>query len=312
MVTVKDRAVGCLAGLAIGDALGTTVEFSPRGSFDPITDILGGGPFKLQAGQWTDDTSMALCLADSLLARGTLEARDLMDRFVRWWVEGYNSPTGTCFDIGATTRAALDRYRRSGDPMAGSRDARSAGNGSIMRLAPVAIRWFHDPVRAMAMARLQGATTHAAAEAVDACALLADILASAIAGAPKAAALDRPADPAWAPKIQAIARGEWRSKTRAQIRSSGYVVDTLEAALWCTDRAGDFEGAVLLAANLGEDADTVAAVTGQIAGALAGLSGIPGRWLDRLAWRAEIVAKAAGLHDLAETERGWRTPSHDQ
>ena len=135
--STRDRFRGCLLGLAAGDALGTTLEFRPPGSFEPIDDMVGGGPFRLRPGQWTDDTSMALCLAESLLECGGFDAADQMRRYVRWWREGYLSSTGRCFDIGNTVRAALSRFVGDGDPYAGSTDPRSAGNGSLMRLAPV-------------------------------------------------------------------------------------------------------------------------------------------------------------------------------
>src|SRR5688500_5205401 len=105
---------GCLLGLAVGDAVGTTVEFMPRGSFPPVTDMVGGGPFGLQPGQWTDDTSMALCLATSLIAKKGFDANDQMDRYWRWYREGYLSSTGKCFDIGNTVRDALERYHHTG------------------------------------------------------------------------------------------------------------------------------------------------------------------------------------------------------
>src|ERR1700754_2398601 len=110
MEAVRDRAVGALVGLAVGDAVGTTLEFSRRDSMPPLKDMVGGGPFRLQPGQWTDDTSMALCLADSLLACDGLNQHDLMQRFLRWWRDGENSCTGECFDIGITTRTALMRF----------------------------------------------------------------------------------------------------------------------------------------------------------------------------------------------------------
>ena len=137
----QDRALGCLLGLAVGDALGTTLEFARRDSRPAVTDMVGGGPFGLPPGAWTDDTSMALCLAESLLAHGRVDPHDLMTRFVRWYRDGHNSVTGTCFDIGGATRAALERFLRTGDPLAGSTDPRSAGNGSIMRLAPVPLAY---------------------------------------------------------------------------------------------------------------------------------------------------------------------------
>ena len=248
--------------------------------------MVGGGPFGLRPGEWTDDTSMALCLADSLIRRNGLDQRDLMERFVRWWRQGENSHNARCFDIGITTREALDRFLKTGDPVAGSADPMKAGNGSIMRLAPVALRWAGSREQAIAAARAQSVTTHAAPAAVEACALLAEILTEAIATGDKAAVLL--ARPSSEPSVNAVGAGSWREKERREIRSSGYVVHTLEAALWCIDRSDDFAQAVLLAANLADDADTVAAVTGQIAGALWGLTGIRHDWLDRLAWRDRL------------------------
>ena len=105
-----DRAKGALVGLALGDALGTTLEFAGRDTKPPVTDLVGGGPFGRAAGEWTDDTSMALCLAESLLERGLLDVHDLMERFLRWYEEGHNSVTGECFDIGVTTKAALHSF----------------------------------------------------------------------------------------------------------------------------------------------------------------------------------------------------------
>jgi ADP-ribosyl-[dinitrogen reductase] hydrolase len=127
--TVLDRYQGTLLGLACGDAVGTTVEFCPRGSFSPVTDMTGGGPFGLEAGQWTDDTSMALCLAESLLEKDAFDPLDQMGRYLNWWRWGYLSSTGRCFDIGMTVRSALARYESTGEPYSGSSDPQSAGNG---------------------------------------------------------------------------------------------------------------------------------------------------------------------------------------
>ena len=182
-------------------------------------------------------------------------------------------------------RAALDQFLHDGDPFAGSSDPRSAGNGSLMRLAPVAIRFWNERDELPLIAADQSRTTHAAPEAVDACVLFADMLAEAIAGRPRSGLL-RPRNGGWVEAIEAIAAGGWRGKRREQIASSGYVVHSLEAALWAVGSTADFESAVLKAANLGEDSDTTAAVAGQLAGALYGLSGIPAAWLDRLAERA--------------------------
>ena len=128
-----------MLGLAVCDALGTTLEFASPGSFEPIADIVGGGPFALRPGEWTDDTSMALCLAASLVEAGAFDPLDQMGRYRRWWRDGYMSSTGRCFDIGNTTRAALQSFEETGEPWCGSEDPGAAGNGSIMRLAPVPI-----------------------------------------------------------------------------------------------------------------------------------------------------------------------------
>ncbi|GAB4519690.1 MAG: ADP-ribosylglycohydrolase family protein [Anaerolineae bacterium] len=296
----QERFRGCLLGLAVGDAVGTTMEFKPRGTFEPLTDMVGGGPFHLKPGQWTDDTSMALCLATSLVECGGFDPRDQMDRYCRWAEEGYLSSTGTCFDIGKTVSAALHRYRRSGDPYAGSEDPYTAGNGCVMRLAPVPMFFFPDLDQIAHYAGESSRTTHGAVECVDACRLFGRMIGRALLGLPKDEILLADANSfIGAERIQAIARGEYRAKSEAVIRGSGYVVESLEAALWCFSRAGSFAEAVLMAANLGDDADTTAAVCGQLAGAYFGESGIPARWLERLAMREEITRLADQLWSIA-------------
>ena len=298
---IRDRALGAFLGLAVGDAVGTTLEFCSRDAQPRLQDMVGGGPFDLPPGAWTDDTAMALALADSLAASEALDCRDLMDRFARWWQDGDYSCTGHCFDIGNTTRQALDRYRQTGDPLAGSTDPQSAGNGSLMRLAPVALRFWHDRPRLIAAAD-QSRTTHGAEEAVDACRVFAELLAEAIAGTPRADLLARRTFEG-APAVARVMAGSWRGRPRDRIRSSGYVVHTLEAAIWSVARSGDFRNAVLLAANLADDADTVAAVTGQLAGALYGLSGIPDDWLERVAWKERLLEAAQRLLPASPTDR---------
>lgn len=278
----RDRALGALLGLAAGDALGTTLEFSARDTRPRVTDIVGGGPFRLKPGEWTDDTAMALALADSLYLCGMLKEQDIMERFVDWQENGQYSANGSCFDIGGTVAAALRRFKATGDPVAGSTDPQAAGNGSLMRLAPVAMIYWNDAAKRRDAAARQSRTTHGAPEAVDACIAYADLIAEAIAGVPKSEVL-LPREGNYAGAIAGIMAGSWRGKERSAIRSSGYVAHSLEAALWCVGRTGNFADAVILAANLGEDADTTAAITGQLAGALYGASGIPASWLDRLA-----------------------------
>ena len=238
----EDRACCCLLGLAVGDAVGTTLEFQVRDNYPPLTDMGGGGPFGLAPGQWTDDTSMALCLADSLIENGDLDEIDLMGRFVRGWRNGENGVAGLCFDIGFPTRAALSEFERSGNPRAGREDPNTAGNGSLMRLAPAAIRHHANGTRAIDVARRQSVTTHAARTAVDACAFFAGLLVDAIDGAGQQVLLS-PRRFKGHPEIVAIADGRYFGKERGEIESSGYVVHTLEAALWCIRRAADFREA---------------------------------------------------------------------
>ncbi|MFD1195458.1 ADP-ribosylglycohydrolase family protein [Seohaeicola saemankumensis] len=291
---IRDRAIGALIGLAVGDAVGTTLEFKPRDTYPQLQDMVGGGPFGLKPGQWTDDTAMALALADSLQKNPNLDETDLMQRFVDWYLHGTYSCTGQCFDIGITTRQALARWQKTGDPFAGSTDPMSAGNGSLMRLAPVAIRHFENRAALRDVAARQSRTTHAAPEAVDACVAYAEVLADTIAGAKRSEVL-RNREEAFAGKITPIMAGSWRGKARDSIRASGYVAHSLEASLWSVARSGDYRGAVLLAANLGEDADTTGAIAGQLAGALYGAAGIPATWRETLAWGPRLAQAAASL-----------------
>ena len=280
---IADRAIGAMVGLAIGDAIGTTLEFTARDTYPPLRGMVGGGPFSLQAGEWTDDTAMALALADSLLACSGLDEADLMRRFADWHDNGAYSCTGSCFDIGTTIAAAMDRWRHTGDPVAGSSDPHTAGNGSLMRLAPVAVYFWRNRSALRDAATRQSCTTHAAPAAVRACSLFAEMLADAIVGHSLDVVLMRDA-----------AR-QWAGRQRESIRGSGYVVESLEAALWSVASTGSFAEAVLTAANLGEDADTTAAIAGQLAGAVYGFSAIPRHWLDRLAWKDRIVELAKSL-----------------
>lgn len=282
-----DRAMGCLAGLAVGDALGTTLEFKRPGSFEPIDDMIGGGPFNLKAGQWTDDTSMALCLAESLLNCGGMDLADQAGAYVSWWKEGYFSSTGRCFDIGNTVSHALAKFSRDGNPMSGRTDPQSAGNGSIMRLAPVPI-YFSDPIEAIHQSGESSRTTHQAAACIDACRYMGGILRGLIDGATKDEVLKpfyHPAGLEWDTldvSIAEIAQGSFKEKELPAIRGSGYVVQALEAALWAFHRSDNFKDGALLAVNLGNDANTTGAIYGQIAGACYGLGGIPQAWLEKL------------------------------
>ena len=307
-ITTLDRYRGCLLGLAAGDALGTTLEFRRPGTFEPIDDMVGGGPFRLEAGQWTDDTSMALCLATSLVDTDGFDPADQMQRYVRWWREGYLSSTGECFDIGITISDALGRFEDAGEPYSGSTDPMSAGNGLLMRLAPVPMFFAADAGGAIDRSADSSRTTHGAREAVDACRYFAGLLVSALCGVDKETLLSphySPVEGLWArsplsEKIALITDGSFKHGDPPEIRGSGYVVDTLESALWAFHRTDDFREGALKVANLGEDADTTAAIYGQIAGAHYGVESIPVEWRERLAMASEITSMADSLHDRAQ------------
>jgi ADP-ribosyl-[dinitrogen reductase] hydrolase len=308
LLTTRDRYRGALLGLAAGDALGTTLEFKPPGTFAPLTDMIGGGPFHLKPGEWTDDTSMALCLAESLIEKRDFDAKDQMDRYCNWHEENYLSSTGRCFDIGSTVAGALASYRRTGNPFAGSEATDTAGNGSLMRLAPIPLFFAANPKEAIHYASESSRTTHGTKAAVDACRYFAGLLVGAIRGKPKSELLspyfnptDEPGfwnDNSLDPKIAAIAAGSFKSKHPPEIRGTGYVVESLEAALWAFDRSNSFREGALLAVNLGDDADTTGAIYGQIAGAFYGYEQIPPEWRAKLTMRELITEFADKLLDL--------------
>lgn len=303
---LKDRYRGALLGLAVGDALGTTLEFKPPGSFEPINDMIGGGPFGLEPGQWTDDTSMALCLAESLIEKQGFDPTDQMERYVRWWQKGHLSSTGTCFDIGITVRRALSDFQISGNPYSGSTHIQSAGNGSLMRLAPLPLAFRNDE-RRWKFAADSSATTHGTQACLDACGLYSELIIRALEGQPKEQILDSNDVPARlnivtaSAEIRYIAAGSYKEKMPPDIRGTGYVVDALEAALWAFNQSESFEEGALLAVNLGDDADTTGAIFGQLAGAYYGVVGIPCSWLSTLC-QADLIKNCADeLLALSET-----------
>lgn len=289
--TRLDRYLGAMLGLAAGDALGTALEFTTPGRFAPITDMVGGGPFGLKPGEWTDDTSMALCLAESLVECGGFDPHDQLTRYLRWNREGHNSSNGRCFDIGGTVGKALARFERDGTPWADGSDPYSAGNGSLMRLTPVPLFYAGDPYRAVEFAAASSRTTHGHIEAIDACRYMAGLIVGALQGCTKEELLRTPFEPVggiWtaSPLTAAIARvahGSFLKEEPPVIRGDGYVTRCLEAALWAFAKSTSFADGALLAANLGEDADTTSAVYGQLAGAVYGVHAIPTSWRARLA-----------------------------
>jgi ADP-ribosylglycohydrolase len=271
-------------------------------NFHPVNDFRGGGIFQVQPGQWTDDTSMALCLADSLIQRKQFDARDQMQRYMRWYREGYLSSAGVCFDIGSTTRESLEHFAKTGEVIAGPIADGTAGNGCLMRLAPVPMFFVSNAGSAIENGALSARTTHGARSCVDACRFFSSLLVRALQGETKRELLTPRSWSDGEPlcdEIAAVAAGSYLTKEPPQIRGTGYVVESLEAALWAFDRGGDFADCVRRAANLGHDTDTTAAITGQLAGAHYGLEAIPAKWRDELHWSAKIQGFADQLFDLA-------------
>lgn len=290
------RAKGCLLGLAVGDAVGTTAEFKSKNSFKPVTDMVGGGVFRLAKGQWTDDTSMALCLADSLIECQGFNANDQMNRYCAWYLHGENSATGRCFDIGGATRQALELFLKTKEPYMGSTAPNHSGNGSLMRLAPIPLAYHFSLEDTIHYAILSSKTTHASPDCLSSCAYYAQVLWHALHGEQDKEKLLAPVvNYDWSYNIQSILNGEYKRKTREQIFGKGYVIASLETALWCFYHTDNFRDAILLATNLGDDADTTSAICGQLAGAYYGLTGIPQTWQHDVAWAEHILGLAERL-----------------
>ena len=279
---ISDKFKGSMLGLAVGDALGAPLEFKRPGAFMPLDEITNG--------EWTDDTSMALCLAESLIEKGGFDPKDQLDKYSRWLKEGYLSGRNRAFGVGNAVYAALMEYEKSGAIYCGSEDPNSAGNGCIMRLAPVPLFYFSDPLQAIERSIESSRTTHQARTCLDACGYMGGIIVGLLNGASKEEVLSErysPIEGYWddnpmCEEIKAIAGGAFKRKEPPEITGSGYVVNSLEAALWAFYKSRSFKEGVLMAVNLGEDADTTGAVYGQIAGAYYGFEEIPKEWVKRL------------------------------
>lgn len=257
--------------------------------------MVGGGPFNLQPGEWTDDTSMALCLAHSLVYRRGFEPVDQMNRYCNWRSVGYMSSTGECFDIGMTVASALQRYMQTKDPFAGSSEPYAAGNGALMRLAPVPMFYALYEQKVFHYSGESTRTTHGAQEAIECSRLFGLQIRAALLGVKKEDVLAVDYPEPLSHKVAAIAKRAYIQKADGQIKGSGYSVEALEAALWCFWHTSSFEEAVLRAANLGDDADTTAAICGQLAGAFYGVNAIPSSWRSKVVMRDDIIEVADKL-----------------
>jgi ADP-ribosyl-[dinitrogen reductase] hydrolase len=315
--------IGSLMGLAVGDALGASVEFRPHQYFvdHPVVDMEGGGTWGLRVGQWTDDTSMALCLASSLIEKKTFNPYDQMVRYKWWFKYGYMSSTGRCFDIGNATRDSLDEFSRRQEILKRRFHSRSehdvdnlswdlvqsvkefsvdcsssgvAGNGALMRLTPVPLFFYRFPAVAVEYAGRSARLTHGDKKAVDACRYYAALIVAAINGDRKNELLKSnfyESHREWFgsiglhDEVLRVAHGSFKQEKGYEggIRGKGYIINALEAALWAFwSDEGLFEKGALAAVNLGDDTDTTAAIYGQLAGACYGYQNIPPKWLNKL------------------------------
>lgn len=308
--TLRDRFRGALTGLAIGDALGASVQFRKPGSFTPVSDLIGGGPFQLPRGAWTDDTAMALCLAESLTERGGFDASDQIVRYQNWQREGHLTSTGECVGITASVAKALATARWSGKPFAGSHDPAQLDKEALSRVAPAALYFLADPREAVSQAAEAARTTHQSPPVLDACRYLAGLLVGALNGVGRQQLLKlrySPVPGLWddqplREQVDAVANGSYRNKTSADIEGSGGAPQALECALWALDHSSSFREGALLAVNFGLDADVIGAVYGQLAGAIYGVGGIPAGWRNALLKR-ELIEDFADRLLAAALER---------
>lgn len=293
--SLRERFQGALVGLAVGDALAAHTQFRKPGSFAPVGDILGGGPFDLPRGAWTDDTALALLTGESLLERG-FDARDQVARFARWQREGHGSSTGQCVGISANVARALAAAQYKGKPFAGSHDPQSLDKDPLSRVAPIVMYHLAQPAEGVARAVDAARITAQSPIVLDCVRLLAAMLHQALTGKDKAAIL-RPPRELWAtsatrPEVMGIYEGSYQRRGEQEMGAGGNAAGALEAALWAFARGSNFREGALLAANLGRDCDVVAAVYGQLAGAYLGVSAIPGIWRNSL-MRKEVVIDTA-------------------
>ena len=296
----RERYLGALIGLAIGDALGAVHQQQPPGSFEPISDLVGGGFLKLPRGAWTDDTAMALCLAESLLESRGFDARDQVERYARWQQSGYMSATGVAVGITPNTARsiAVAQWRRQ--LFAGSHDPKLVEPSPLSRMAPAVMFYLLFRDQALEFAGDAVRTTCQAPLVLNVCRLFAAMVHAALEGKPKPEVLAPPWElPADRPKsrIRGLIEGRYRKKDPAVIHAGDHVLDTLEVALWAFDRTNSFADGALLVANAGENSDVAGAVYGQLAGAYYGVEAIPAPWRNSLIKKDLIESLALRLLD---------------
>ncbi|BCS23220.1 ADP-ribosylglycohydrolase family protein [Aspergillus puulaauensis] len=324
--TVASRIKGSIFGVAVVDALGGPVEFHARGSFEPVTDFQHNATFGVPPGTWTDDTSMTLCLAKSLIdSKGQFVAQAAIRNYIEWHENGYLSATDNCFDVGIGTTRALKIWKtyfeqspgvKKDDPVGheGGQPAidkalkreYSCGNGSLMRISPIGLVYFRDMDEALYNAAASSNATHPYPTCAECCVIYTKLIVRALNGASKEDLAQEVVSTEFKDtKLkQQLSRytslQDWQATDEDVIKSSGYVVSTLDAALWSFFTTSTFESGALRAVNLGDDADTVGAVYGGLAGAFYGLGAIPSGWVAGLQKREVVDEIASGLVSLSQ------------
>lgn len=306
---LRYRFTGALLGMAVGDSLSLTTQLRKPGSFTPVSELVGGGVFDLPTGAWTDDTAMALCLAESLAERDAFDARDQLQRYVRWQREGHLSATGQCIGITANVARALGSAQWRRQPFAGSHDPDQLDREVLPRCVPAVLFHFGDVNEAIKRAADSARTTCQAPVALDACRLFAAILHTALSGRPKSEVLATHAplfvNQPLKPQVAAIAEGGFRDAPRTPWRASGAtVLDTLRAVLAIFESTTHFREGVLAAANLGGDCDAVAAAFGALGGAYYSAAAIPATWRNTLKNKEKIESLSDRLLARAMVDLG--------
>ncbi|WP_022853912.1 ADP-ribosylglycohydrolase family protein [Thermodesulfatator atlanticus] len=302
----RNRVIGGLLGLCIGDALGVPVEFESRNSLkvNPLTDMIGYRTHNQPPGTWSDDSSLAFCLAESLC--NGLDLQDIANRFVKWLYEGYWTPYGEVFDVGSTTRTAISRLKNGVPPLeAGPKDEFSNGNGSLMRILPLSFYLEkRDREQQFEVTHQVSRLTHGHLRAQMACGIYIQIAINLLKGNTPKMAYERMKNTVsdyyskqpYATEFQHFRRiieSDISELPKDAIKSSGYVIDTLEASLWCFLNNNSYTNTVLTAVNLGGDTDTLGAVTGGLAGIYYGCEGLPEKWISKII-RVEDIIRLGG------------------